>query len=185
MTDIELVKGCLSGNREVQKALFDCYAGKMMAVCLRYTENREEAEDVLQEGFIKVFEKIYQWEGSGSLGGWIRTIMINTALTFLRSRKKTNGHTDLDYAEELNAGEISALDRLSAEELMELIDRMPPGYKSVFNLFAIEGYGHKEIAEMMGISESTSKTQYLKAKGWLKKALENIEKDVGEYRSTY
>jgi len=179
MTDHELAKGCLEGNREAQQALFKQYARKMLAVCARYTESREEAEDVLQEGFIKVFEKMHQWQATGSLGGWIRSVMVNMALTYIRSRKKWKEHTDLDAAENLDAEDFNALGQMSANEILALIEKMPPGYKAVFNLFAIEGYGHKEIGELMGISENTSKTQYLKAKAWLKKAIISIEKSVG------
>lgn len=181
MTDQELVKKCLEGNREAQKLLFSTYSRKMMTICLRYTEDREEAEDVLQEGFIKVFEKMRQWQGSGPLGGWIRSIMVNTALTHIRNRSKWKNATDLDSAEEIDAEDVSALDMLSADDLMELIGQMPSGYKTVFNLFAIEGYGHKEIGDLLGITESTSKTQFLKAKAWLKKALTEEEKNLGEH----
>lgn len=176
MTDQELAKGCLDGRREVQKALFDLYARKMMSVCLRYCSSRDEAEDVLQEGFVKVFEKMHQWQGSGALGGWIRTIMVNTALTHIRSQKKWQQHMDIDKAYTLEDNDADAVEQINADELIELISQMPTGYRTVFNLFAIEGYGHKEIADQLGISENTSKTQFLKAKGWLKKALETNEK---------
>jgi len=176
MTDHELVRGCLEGKREAQRALFRQYAGKMLAICARYTESRAEAEDVMQEGFIKVFEKIHQWQGSGPLGGWIRMVMVNTALTHIRSRRKWKDHTDLNAAEELDAGDMNALSQMTVQELTDMITRMPPGYRTVFNLFAIEGYGHKEIADALGISENTSKTQFLKAKIWLKKTLETIER---------
>lgn len=178
MTDHELAQACLEGKREAQELLFRLYSRKMLAVCARYTESREEAEDVVQEGFIKVFERMSQWQGTGSLGGWIRTVMVNTALSYIRSRKKWKDHTDLDAADELDAGEMDALAQMNAEEILRLISTMPTGYRTVFNLFAIEGYGHREIAETLEISENTSKTQYLKAKAWLKKALFEIEKQV-------
>ncbi|MFN8699404.1 MAG: RNA polymerase sigma factor [Flavobacteriales bacterium] len=182
MTDHELVKKCLEGNREAQHALFRQFAGKMLTICARYTESREEAEDVLQEGFIKVFEKMNQWQGTGPLGGWIRTVMVNTALTYIRSRKKWKDHTDLEVAEDLDAGDVDALSQMRTEEILDLIARMPSGYRTVFNLFAIEGYGHKEIADELGISENTSKTQFLKAKAWLKKAMEKTEKIIEHSR---
>lgn len=171
MTDHELAKGCLDGNREMQYALWKKYAGKMMSVCMRYCNSREEAQDVLQEGFIKVFEKMSQWQGSGPLGGWIRTIMVNTALTHLRNAHKWRNSIDLEHAEELDAEEVDAVSKMNEETLLRLIEKMPVGYRTVFNLFAVEGYGHKEIAEALNISESTSKTQFLKAKNWLKKNL--------------
>lgn len=178
MNDQELAKGCLEGRREAQQMLWKLNSRKMMSVCLRYCDSREEAEDVLQEGFIKVFEKIGQWQGSGPLGGWIRTIMVNTALTHIRSRSKWRNSVDLDAAEELDAEEVDAVSKMNEQTLMKLIDAMPTGYKTVFNLFAIEGYGHKEIGDALGISENTSKTQFLKAKHWLKKNLIIIEKRV-------
>lgn len=178
MTDQELAQRCSEGKRDAQEMLWKLYSRKMMTVCLRYCDSREEAEDVLQEGFIKVFDKIDQWQGTGPLGGWIRTIMVNTSLTYLRSRNKWRNATDIGVAENIDAEEISAISKMNEESLMKLIETMPSGYKTVFNLFAIEGYAHKEIADLMGISENTSKTQFLKAKNWLKKnliALEHIE----------
>jgi RNA polymerase sigma factor (sigma-70 family) len=172
MTDQELVQRCLSGNREAQKQLFKTYAGSMMSVCLRYCDSREEAEDVLQDGFIRVFEKLSQWNNSGPLGGWIRMIMINTSLNYLRVANKWRDKIDIEAAEELRSDSANALQQMSANDLMALIQTMPLGYRTVFNLFAIEGYGHKEIADLLGISENTSKTQFLKAKLWLQKALE-------------
>lgn len=160
--------------------LWKLYARKMMSVCLRYCDSREEAEDVMQDGFVKVFEKIGQWQGSGALGGWIRTIMVNTALTYLRSRNKWRNSVDLDAAEELDAEEVDAVSKMNETSLLNLIEKMPTGYRTVFNLFAIEGYGHQEIAEAMGISESTSKTQFHKAKNWLKKNLIILERNIEE-----
>jgi RNA polymerase sigma-70 factor (ECF subfamily) len=168
----------MAGKREAQKLLFDRYAGKMLSVCKRYFDSTEEAEDALQEGFIKVFEKLHQWQGSGALGGWIRTVMINTALTHLRSSKKWKDNSDLEAAEDLSSTDMDALDSMNADELLQLIAAMPSGYRTVFNLFALEGYAHKEIAEMLGISENTSKTQYLKSKDWLKKNLLKQEKEI-------
>jgi RNA polymerase sigma-70 factor (ECF subfamily) len=168
----------MEGKRDAQKLLFDRYAGKMLSICKRYFDNTEEAEDALQEGFIKVFEKLHQWQGSGALGGWIRTVMINTALTHLRSSKKWKDSTDLEAAEDLTSDDMDALASMNADELLQLIASMPSGYRTVFNLFALEGYAHKEIAEMLGVSENTSKTQYLKSKDWLKKNLLKQEKEI-------
>ncbi|MFY8136857.1 MAG: RNA polymerase sigma factor [Flavobacteriales bacterium] len=179
MSDQELVSLCRNGNREAQKELFGRYAGKMMTVCRRYFSNKEEAEDILQEGFIKVFERLHQWQGTGALGGWIRTVMVNTALTHIRSQKKWKDTIDIEHADQIDAGSISGLEQLQAEEILAIIDQMPTGYRTVFNLFAVEGYGHKEIGEMLGISENTSKTQFLKSKEWLKKTLAEQEKYFG------
>lgn len=180
MSDQELASRCLKGEREAQQELFKRHAGKMMTVCRRYFASTEEAEDILQEGFIKVFERLHQWQGTGALGGWIRTIMVNTALTQIRSQKKWKESTNIEAAEQKDAEMEDALDQMQAEEILQVIAKMPIGYRTVFNLFAIEGYGHKEIAEMLEISESTSKTQFLKSKEWLKKALAEQEKYFGE-----
>jgi RNA polymerase sigma factor (sigma-70 family) len=171
MTDQELAQGCILGKKEAQKALFDLYAGKMMTVCRRYISDREEAKDVLQDGFVKVYERLHQWQGSGPLGGWIRTVIVNTALTHIRAQKKWRDTVDITESEELDSGDLSGLEKMKADDVLNLIEQMPQGYKTVFNLFAIEGYGHKEIGEMLGISENTSKTQFLKSKEWLKKGL--------------
>ena len=143
----------------------------MFAVCLRYMGSTMEAEEVLQESFIKVFEKLKQWKGEGPLGGWIRTIVVNTALTRLKNNKKFRLDKNIDEAVALSDNGEDQLEALQAADLMKLIAQMPDGYKTVFNLFVVEGYGHKEIAEVMGISESTSKTQFLKGKNWLVKRI--------------
>lgn len=179
MTDQDLANACLQGKREAQKLLFDRYAGKMLSVCKRYFDSIEQAEDALQEGFIKVFEKLHQWNGTGSLGGWIRTVMVNTSLTHIRAEKKWADTSDVEEIHGLESEEINAMHKMQADDILTLIEKMPIGYRTVFNLFAIEGYGHKEIADMMGISENTSKTQYLKSKEWLKKALSELEKKIG------
>ncbi len=181
MSDQELAKGCIAGRRDAQQLLWKQYSRKMMSVCLRYADSREEAEDVLQEGFIKVFEKIGQWSASGPLGGWIRTVMVNTALTHIRINKKWRDSADIEAADEMDASDIDAVSRMNEDALMKLIEKMPLGYKTVFNLFAIEGYSHKEISDSLGITENTSKTQFLKAKNWLKKHLIVSERSIETY----
>ena len=171
MSDSELVSECLKGKSSAQRTLFQLHSGKMFAVCLRYMGSTMEAEEVLQESFIKVFEKLKQWKGDGPLGGWIRTIVVNTALTRLKNNKKFRLDKNIDEAVALSDNGEDQLQALQAEDLMKLIAQMPDGYKMVFNLFVVEGYGHKEIAEVMGISESTSKTQFLKGKNWLVKRI--------------
>jgi RNA polymerase sigma-70 factor (ECF subfamily) len=180
MTDSDLAKGCLEGKREYQLALYKKYAPTMMSVCLRYTDSRNDAEDVMQEGFIKVFERIGQWQNSGPLGGWIRTVMVNTALSNYRSNAKWNQTTDVEEQHHLQAEDISALEHIQADDLMKVISSMPTGYRTVFNLFAVEGYGHKEIGEMLGVTENTSKTQYLKARVWLQKTITRHEAIAGK-----
>lgn len=171
MSDSELVSECLKGKSSAQRTLFQLHSGKMFAVCLRYMGNTMEAEEVLQESFIKVFEKLNQWKGNGPLGGWIRTIVVNTALTRIKNNKKFKLDKNIDEAVTLSDNNEDQLEAMQAEDLMRLIAQMPEGYKTVFNLFVVEGYGHKEIGELLGVSESTSKTQFLKAKNWLVKRI--------------
>jgi len=171
MTEHELVKSCLKGNRVAQEQLFQQHSGKMFAIAIRYMGNREEAEDVVQESFIKIFKNLNQWKGEGPLGGWMRMIIVNTALTQLKSRQKKQSEIAIENAYTVYDEQESQLDKLQAADLMNVISEMPAGYRTVFNLFAIEGYGHKEISENLGITESTSKTQYLKAKNWLLKRI--------------
>ncbi len=171
MSDSELVSECLKGKASAQRTLFQLHSGKMFAVCLRYMGSTMEAEEVLQESFIKVFEKLNQWKGEGPLGGWIRTIVVNTALTRIKNNKKFRLDKNIDEAVALSDNGEDQLQALQAADLMKLIAQMPDGYKTVFNLFVVEGYGHKEIADLLGISESTSKTQFLKAKNWLVKRI--------------
>lgn len=171
MSDSELVSECLKGKPSAQKVLFQMHSGKMFAVSLRYMGNTMEAEEVLQDSFIKVFEKLNQWRGNGPLGGWIRTVVVNTALTRIKNNKKFRLDKNIDGAVSLSDNGEDQLEALQAADLMKLIAQMPDGYKTVFNLFVIEGYGHKEIADLLRISESTSKTQFLKAKNWLVKRI--------------
>ena len=171
MSDSELVSECLKGKSSAQRTLFQLHSGKMLAVSLRYMGSTMEAEEVLQESFIKVFEKLNQWKGDGPLGGWIRTIVVNTSLTRIKNNKKFRLDKNIDDAISLSDNGEDQMEALQAADLMKLIAQMPEGYNTVFNLFVVEGYGHKEIAELMGISESTSKTQFLKGKNWLVKRI--------------
>ncbi len=163
MEEQELVKKCLKGNRRAQKKLFDLYAPQMMAVCNRYATQSDQALDMLQEGFIKVFSNLNKFSGTGSLGGWIKTVMVNNALTILRRDKKF-GFTEEVTEDSRLSTDPEVLKSLSLEELERLISSLPLGYRTVFNMYAIEGFSHKEIAAQLEITESTSKTQYRKAK---------------------
>ena len=175
MTDQELVEACLKKNSSAQKELYDRFAGKMIGVCLRYSQGQDDAQDILQDGFIKVFEKLEQFSGKGALGGWIRMIMINTALIHIRKEKRHAYQEEITDTMELTERYYSVLDQMAADELIAIIQKLPVGYKTVFNLYAIEGFSHREIAEQLGISESTSKTQYFKAKTHLKKSITLME----------
>lgn len=166
----ELIKGCLKRERGAQQQLFDQYSSKMYALCYRYVRHAMEAEDILVTAFTKVFDRIEQFKGEGSFEGWIRRIMVNEALTFLRKSRTMYLETDLEVADrEPDYDRLS--DHLEAEDLMKMIQELPAGYRLVFNMYAIDGYSHKEIAEQLGISENTSKSQLSRARVYLQKVL--------------
>lgn len=171
MTEENLVIGCVKGDPVAQKALYQQFARKMMSICMRYAHNRDQAQDMLQDGFVKVFQKIDHYRGDGPLGGWIARTMVNTALDHIRRNKPYDHSLDLTEAEHLHHEDEHVLSSMSTDELLELIQALPTGYRTVFNLFAIEGYAHKEIAERLGISENTSKSQFMKARAYLRKLL--------------
>jgi RNA polymerase sigma factor (sigma-70 family) len=168
MTDEQIVKGCIEKNAIAQKHLYEKFVRKMMGVCLRYCDSEEEAEDVVQNGFISVFENITSYKGTGSLEGWIRKILVNTALTNIRKNKKLKQNIELDSVEFMLPS-TSSSDNFAVKDLLKIIQTLPVGFKTVFNLYAIEGYSHKEIGEMLNISEGTSKSQYSRAKAHLQK----------------
>ena len=164
VTEPEIIEGCKAGIRTLQKALYDRFSGKMYGVCLRYSKNREEAEDVLQEGFIKVFKSIAQYSGSGSFEGWIRRIIVNTALEAIRKKKLDFSTYDVGYVEDKYESGYDVTGKMDMKDMLAIIQGLPVGYRTVFNLYAIEGYQHKEIAEMLQISEGTSKSQFARAR---------------------
>lgn len=175
MDEQKIVSDCLKGNPVAQRQLFEMFAPKMLGVCLRYMKSQDEAEDVLQDGFVKVFSKLSAYKNNGSLEGWVRRIMVNTALDQIRKNAKfaySSDFTDNEY--KLDSSDFT-FETLIVEDLMKLINGMPDGYKVVFNMFAIEGYSHKEIAETLGVSENTSKSQYSRARSYLKEKLELVE----------
>lgn len=172
LTDEQLVKKCLEKDSLAQKQLFDYFSRKMMGVCLRYTKDVEEAQDVLQIGFVKVFEKLHLFNNEGSLEGWIRKVLVNTALDQIRKNKKFDDNVDLSKVDYSMATENeNVLDQLSANDLLKIIQAMPTGFRTVFNLYAIEGYSHQEIADQLNISINTSKSQYSRARVYLQKII--------------
>jgi RNA polymerase sigma-70 factor (ECF subfamily) len=171
MTEEQLVKECISGNAIAHKKFYDLFAKKMMGVCLRYSANPDEAQDVLQDGFIKVFSKLPKFVNKGSLEGWVRRIMVNTALDQYRKNKKYQSDVEIDAVSFKLEQRDFIVETINANDLLQLIQTIPKGYRVVFNLFAIEGYSHKEIAEQLGVTESTSKSQYSRAKKMLRKLL--------------
>lgn len=171
MTESEIIQGCLANKASAQEKLYALFSRRMMAVCLRYTKSRAEAEDVFHEAFVKIFKNMHTWQG-GSFEGWMRRIFVNTAINHYHQTRKFFDHVDASYAETMVASSDNIISTLSNQELMELINTMPEGYKLVFNLHAVEGYNHNEIADMLGIAEGSSKSQLSKAKAHLKKLLE-------------
>ena len=172
MKEQELIKGCKSGESWAQKQLYERYASAMMSVCMRYTGNREGARDLLHDGFIKVFTKINTFTGAGSFAGWIRKVFITTALECLRANNALRFSLDVeDFIDELEDVNISAFEQLLADDLLACIARLPDGFRTIFNLHAVEGYSHAEIAQMLNIQESTSRSQYFRARQILQKSV--------------
>ncbi len=168
--DEDLINGCLQRDSAAQKQLYDRFAPKMYSICYRYVRNSMEAEDILVTAFMKVFDKIEQFKSEGSFEGWIRRIVVNEALTQLRKNRTMYLETDIEQADrEPDYDQLS--DHLEAEDLLNMIQELPAGYRVVFNMYAIDGYSHKEIAEQLGISENTSKSQLSRARTYLQKLL--------------
>ena len=169
-----LIAGCKKNESWARKKLYELYAPAMLGVCIRYTNDYEKAKDILHEGFIKIFTKINTYSGEGSLGGWMRRIFVTTALEFLRENH-FRGYMDIvDYEEKIETGEISAVEKLSAEEILKCISELPKGCQLVFNMFAIEGYSHAEIAKMLNIKEGTSRSQFAHAKLLLQNKIQKL-----------
>lgn len=168
-----LIKACLRNDRASQKQLYEQYAEVMLGVCYRYTKSVNDAEDVLQEGFIKVFTKLHQYKSEGELGAWIRRIMVTTALNFLKTNVKYRDQLAFDNTELHPVADDDPGVLLDAKELASMIRQLPAGYQAIFNLHAVEGYTHPEIGALLGINEGTSRSQYARARAllvtWLKK----------------
>ena len=170
-----LIEACKKGDRSAQRRLYDGLAPKMFAVCLRYMGNRDEAEDILQDGFVTLFGKLDSYTGEGSFEGWARKIFINTALMSLRKKDVLKASGDLEDARSLSSDTVTQLQAIGYKELMKLIAELPSGYRTVFNLFVIEGYTHKEIAEELGISEVTSRSQLNRARAMLQDKIRSLQ----------
>ncbi len=177
LSEKELIEGCANGNRATQKALYERYCRKMMVTCQRYAKSTQEAEDILQEGFVKVFANINTFRGEAQIGTWITRIMINCALNAQRQKLYLLPMVDVNEVTIRENEEIS-LSSFHLSELIAIVQSLPDGCRVVFNLFAIEGYSHREIGEMVGISEGTSKSQYNRAKSLLRSKLEAEKKDM-------
>lgn len=174
MTEQELIEGCKSNNRLAQKVLYERFSAKMFGVCRRYVKTIENTEEVLMMAFCKIFKKIDSFSGKGSFEGWIRRIMVNEALMFLRKKYRFNEHADVTEIP-VKAVEVSIEDELAAQDILKLLEQLPVGYRTVFNLYVIEGFKHREIAEQLGISINTSKSQLILAKKKLRMLITKSE----------
>jgi len=171
MTEEALLQGCLKNNAVAQKELYEKYSSKMMAVCYRYAHSREDAEDMLQEAFIKVFSQIHSFENRGAFEGWIRRIVVHTCINILKKNKKFSESVDLIHATSIQVKEENIPSIIQAKQVIECIRLLPIGYRTVLNLYAIEGFSHREIGEILDIEESTSRSQYTRAKAMLEDIL--------------
>ena len=168
----EAISLAKKGNTLAQKQLYEQYKVRLFRVCLRYGRDRSDAKDILQEGFIQIFKNIHQFKGEGDIGSWMRQVIVYTALQYLRKWKRDWNHLDSNDFESVFQTEADVFHKLGLEELTRMIQQLPRGYRIVFNLFVIEGYSHKEIAEMLGVSTNTTKSQLFRAKAVLRKQLE-------------
>ncbi len=170
----ELIGLCIKGDRIAQKALYDRLAPRMFPLCIRYVGEREVAEDILQDGFVTLFTRLDSFKGDGSFEGWARKIFVNTALMYLRKKDALKMSEEIDSARNLSTDMTSQMDDIGYKELMRLITTLPAGFRTVFNMYVVEGYSHKEIAEALGISETTSRTQLSRARTWLQNKIQEM-----------
>ncbi len=171
MTEEQMLKGCLENIASTQEALYSRFSPRMLGVCYRFARNREDAEDMLQEGFIKIFSQIHQFRGQGALEGWIRRIIVHTCINILKKNKKFTDSVDLFHANTLHNNESNIPSIMQAKQVVDCIRLLPLGYRTVLNLYAIEGYSHREISSILDIEESTSRSQYTRAKAMLEDVL--------------
>ncbi len=186
MTEEQMLTGSIRNNAAAQEAFYDRFSPRMLGVCYRFAKSREDAEDMLQEGFIKIFTQLNQYRNEGSLEGWIRRVIVHTCINVLKKNKKFADTVDLIHAHGFHTNEDLVPSLLQAKQIIECIRSLPLGYRTVLNLYAIEGYSHKEIGEMLEIGESTSRSQYTRAKAMLEEILvkRNIM-DKAQYKNNY
>lgn len=173
LTDTDLVKGCIANKRQYQEFLYEKFSGKMFGLCLRYSNNYHSAEDILQEGFIKVFKNIHKFRFEGSFEGWLRRIFINTAIEHYRKSVSMYPIREISNSS-YDVFNDQTIENMAVEDILKLIQELSPGYRTVFNMYVVEGYAHKEIAAMLGISEGTSKSQLARARYLLQKKINNL-----------
>ena len=176
MTEEAILSGCLQNDPVAQRELYTRYSPKMLSVCYRFAHNREDAEDMLQDGFIKVFSQMHTFQNKGAFEGWIRRIMVHTCINHLKKNKKFNESVDIIHATTVQVKEESIPSIIQAKQVVECIRLLPIGYRTVLNLYAIEGFSHREIGDMLDIEESTSRSQYTRAKAMLEEIL--IKKNI-------
>jgi len=182
MSDRQIIELCANHDRKAQQVLYDRYSRLLLGVCLRYASDKAEAEDILQDSFLKIFSGIKDFSGSGSFIGWMRKVAVNTAITYYHKNLKYRYHIEIEEYVSVVTGVTSFEEYFySADELFKVLNELPAGYRMVFNLYAVEGYKHKEIAEMLGIDTNTSKSQYSRAKAVLRDKLEKL----GKLKSNY
>lgn len=174
LTDTELLKGCLRNDRKYQELLYKKYARTMYGICLSYAKDRSSAQDILQDGFVKVFEKLKTYQSEGSLEGWIRRIISNTAVDYYRKRSTLNKFIEFDPEPSDLKGQNNISDSLHTKDILEQVRKLPDGAQVIFNLYAVEGFSHKEISEKLQISEGTSKSQVNRARTLLQKLLNDL-----------
>lgn len=171
----DLVLGCQNGNRQSQELLYKTTSAKMLGICMRYAKDQFEAEDMMQTGFVKVFKKLADYRGEGSFEGWMRRIMVNTSIEFYRKNLRSLNVVDIDATQDYQASVGFDMSSINIKDLMRLIQNLSNGYRLVFNMYAIEGYSHKEIAEKLGITEGASKSQLSRARAILKEQVLKLE----------
>ena len=182
VNDLQIIEGCARHERKAQQMLYDKYSRFLLGICMRYAEDKAEAEDILQDSFLKIFFSIKDFSGTGSFPGWLRKIAVNTAITHYHKNLKHRYHIEIDEYVSSETGTSSFEESFfTSEELYIVLNELPSGYRMVFNLYAIEGYKHKEIAEMLGIDTNTSKSQYSRAKAVLRDKLEKLRKLKSKY----
>jgi RNA polymerase sigma factor (sigma-70 family) len=182
MSDQQIIEGCAQHDRKAQQVLYDKYSRFLLGICLRYASDKAEAEDILQESFLKIFFNIKDFSGTGSFIGWLRKVAVNTAITHYHKNLKYRYHVEIEEYVSVETGVTSfEEDFFTSEELFKVMNELPPGYRLVFNLYAVEGYKHKEIAEILGIDTNTSKSQYSRAKAVIRDKLEKL----GKLKSSY
>lgn len=173
--DIQLIESCKKGDRVAQKAVYDRLASRMFSVCIRYIGDRDAAQDILQEGFVTLFTKLDTYKADGSFEGWARRIFVTTALMHLRKKDALRMSEDLEIVRSVRDEAVTQIEKIGYKELMALVMGLPPGFRTIFNMYAVEGYSHKEIAQALGISEVTSRSQFSRARAILQKKIRERE----------